>query len=56
MVVYVGIMIAGLYVAETYEQRADNRFKKDIEVAVASPRTEGYGTGGAYLLFFCLLA
>lgn len=48
MGVYVAIMIGGLYVAETYEQRSDNRFKKDIEVAVARPRTEGYGTGGMY--------
>lgn len=51
MGVYVAIMIGGLYVAETYEQRSDNRFKKDIEAAVARPRAEGYGTGGIYPRF-----
>lgn len=43
---YVFLAVIGCYLAETYEQKADNKFKREIQEAVNSPRKEGYAGGG----------
>jgi hypothetical protein len=43
---YLSLAISGVYLLKTYELPGDHRYKKDVESAIASPRREGYGTGG----------
>lgn len=43
---YLSLVLAGVYMLETYELPGDHRYKADVEKAVKAPRPEGYGDGG----------
>ncbi|KAJ6476553.1 hypothetical protein C8R47DRAFT_661271, partial [Mycena vitilis] len=43
--VYLSAALFGVYLAATYEQPIDHRFKKAVDLANQVPKPEGYGTG-----------
>ncbi|KAJ7356608.1 hypothetical protein DFH08DRAFT_849514 [Mycena albidolilacea] len=43
---YLALALSGVYLLKTYELPGDHRYRGDVEKAIASPRREGYGSGG----------
>jgi hypothetical protein len=43
---YLALALSGIYLLKTYELPGDHRYRGDVEKAIASPRREGYGSGG----------